>query len=315
MWSLLPGDRAFGPQLEGQFDFTLLFEQVMMTIVPGGVIALSLPYYLRTAIKAEQKVRSGFLLWAKLVVGVALLAIHTAALGVWYKASLFQTETGFAAAGMSLVASVCTLFILYISHTYSLQPSAFLSIFLTLTALFDITITRSYFRREGLTVFGALQAAVVILKLILVALEEVPKRNLFTQESVRSSASVETVSGFWNRVFFAWLNPLLLSGSRGELHMEDLPAVEQDFDCAKLYDRFLPLWNKSMPFKPMRCQYCTDQYSRQIFKIWPSQGFGSDRALAGSESNTPSSDVCRAQPFAAFPALSCCGRRQRRRRW
>lgn len=239
-------DGIFGPQLPGQFDFTLFFEHVMLTIVPGGVIVLAIPFYLGTALRAARRVRPGFLLWFKLGVGLALLAIHTTSLIMWQRASLFRSELALSAAVMSLVSSFGILVILFIAHTYSLQPSTFLSVFLTLTALFDITMTRSYFRRIGLGSIGALQISVVVLKFVLVILEELPKRGLLIAEDLRTRAAAETVAGFWNRSVFGWLNSLLIFGYRKELKMENLPSIDEEFNSMQLYDKFWPNWNRSM---------------------------------------------------------------------
>lgn len=219
----------------------------MLTLVPGGIVALAIPFYLKTAWREKRRVRSGLLLWLKLIVGLALLGIHTTSLVMWQKASLFRSDVSLAAAVMSLVASLGIMVILYIAHTYSLQPSAFLSVFLTITALFDITMTRSYFRRTGLDTIGALQASVVVLKLMLVVLEEIPKRTLFRTEQLRSSVATETVIGFWNRAIFGWLNSLILFGYRRDLDIDDLPSIEDEFDSLKLYDRFVPHWNQGVP--------------------------------------------------------------------
>lgn len=232
----------FGPQLAGHFDFTLLFEQIMLTIVPGGLIALSLPYYLKTVTRATRQVGSGVLLWVKLAAGLALIATQTANLVLWHNADLFQTGIALAATIMSLLSSVCTLSILYIAHAYSLQPSAFLSLFLSITMLFDATVARSYFLREGFRAVGALQVSVVVLKFVLILLEEVPKRTLFLDERQRRDTARETVSGLWNRYLFFWLNSLMIRGFRGNLTLDDLPQIDEAFDSSRLFEQFSPIW-------------------------------------------------------------------------
>lgn len=244
MWS--PHDGLFGPQLPGEFDFTLLFEQVMLTIVPGGIVVLAVPFYLTVALREVRRVRPGFLLWLKLGIGLALLAIHTTSLVMWQRASLFRSDFALAAAVMSLVSSLCILTIIYISHIYSLRPSAFLSVFLTVTAFFDITMTRSYFRRSGLDTIAALQVSVVALKFALVILEEVSKRALLRAEHLRSSLSSETVAGFWNRTVFGWFTSIMIFGFRNELTIDNLPNIEEEFDTKVLYRRFQPQWNQGM---------------------------------------------------------------------
>ncbi|KAJ6781135.1 hypothetical protein PWT90_04854 [Aphanocladium album] len=239
------GDGLFGPQLPGHFDFTLLFENIMFTIVPGGVAVLAIPFYLKLALRTTRSVRPGLLLWTKLVTGLAMLAVHITSLVLWQRASLFRSDLALSAAVMSLVSSASILATIYIAHTHSLQPSGFLSIFLSITATFDIAMTRSYFLREGLSTLGALQVTVAVLKFVLVVLEEVPKRSLFRNENQRDTASRETVSGFWSRAVFAWLNTLMIFGFRSEIKMESLPITDDDFDARMLYDSFLPNWTKA----------------------------------------------------------------------
>ncbi|KAJ3496257.1 hypothetical protein NLG97_g2789 [Lecanicillium saksenae] len=238
-------DGQFGPQLDGQFDFTLLFEHVMLTIVPGGLVVLAIPFYLKMALSEARKVRAGLLLWLKLAMGLALLVIHATSLALWQRASLFRSDIALAAAGMSLVTSLCIIVILYISHTYSIRSSGFLSLFLTITALFDITMTRSYFRRSGLDTIAALQTTVIVLKFGLVILEEVSKRALLRVESLRASVSAETVAGFWNRTVFGWFFSIMIFAFNHDLTLKNLPNIVEDLNVKVQYERFAPKWAKA----------------------------------------------------------------------
>ncbi|OAR03170.1 hypothetical protein LLEC1_03577 [Akanthomyces lecanii] len=231
--------------LPGQFDFTLVFEQSMLAIVPGGIITLLIPFYLRTAIRSPQHVRSGRLLWVKLAVGFILIAIQSSSLALWHGASLFRSNLALSAASMSLFASFGIVVILYVSHTHSLQPSAFLSVFLSLTMIFDIAMARSFFRRHGLGTIGALQNCVIILKLAIVVLEEVSKRTLFQAEQSRMSVSREGAAGFWNRATFTWLYPILSIGFCKELSLDDLPEIGEEFDCLRNFDDFSLRWTQA----------------------------------------------------------------------
>lgn len=61
------GDDSFGPQLQGQFDFTLLFEQTIFTILPSGLFLIVSSVYVYQLSQKPVRVRSGLLLWLKLV--------------------------------------------------------------------------------------------------------------------------------------------------------------------------------------------------------------------------------------------------------
>ncbi|ATY58701.1 ABC multidrug [Cordyceps militaris] len=238
-------DNDFGPKLMGQFDFTLLFEQAMLSIIPAGLVLLSLPYHVRLAVRAPARVRPGLLLWLKLAVGLTMVAMHTTSLILWQREAVFHSDLSLPAAVMSLVSSLGILVVLYVAHVYSLRTSGFLSVFLAITLLFDATMTRSYFRRAGLGTIGALQVVVVVAKFVLVVLEEVSKRHLFRADPVRLSASKETTAGFWNRAVFGWLNSLLLFGFRNTLKLQDLPPIDEHLQYSlQRYDHFVPRWKQ-----------------------------------------------------------------------
>ncbi|KAJ6780152.1 hypothetical protein PWT90_01968 [Aphanocladium album] len=237
-------DALFGPQLPGHFDFTLLFEHSMLWLVPAGVVILVTPMYFKGIARAQRQVRPGALLWVKLACGLALVGIQASNIALWRETDYFRSDVTIAACSMSLIASICTVAIIAIAHSYSLQPSTFLSVFCSITLFFDITMTRSYFFRETLGAIAVLQVCVVLLKVFLIILEEFPKRGLFVSTQMQSTASAETVSGFWNRSLFLWLNPLLLFGWRNTFTLDNLPSIGDEFASERLFDLFSPYWHK-----------------------------------------------------------------------
>ncbi|KAH8719598.1 ABC transporter gloK [Beauveria bassiana] len=217
----------------------------MLAIVPGGVVALMVPFYLQTALRSPRQVRSGRLLWLKLAIGIILLAVQTSNLVGWHAASLFRSKLALPAAAMSLLASVGIVIILCVAHTYSLQPSTFLGVFMSLTIIFDIAMACSCFRGHGFDTTGAISSYAIILKLTIVILEQVSKRNLFRTKKSRCTVSREGAAGFWNRATFTWLYPLLTAGFGKELSRDDLPQIGQDFDCLQNFDKFFPIWERA----------------------------------------------------------------------
>ncbi len=244
--SLVQADALLGPQLPGYFDFTVLFEHATLWLIPTALVILATPFYLSSLRHAQRQVRPGNLLWSKLVCGLALVAIQATNIALWHKTDYFHSRTTVVASVMSLLASLCTMAIITITHIYSLQSSSFLSMLFSLTMLFDITMARSYFFRETLSAIAALQVCVVALKLVLIVLEEVPKRSLYLSEELRSTASAETASGFWNRSLFVWLNPLLVFGWRNNFTIDNLPSIGEEFASERLFDRFSPHWIKGI---------------------------------------------------------------------
>ncbi|KAJ3496798.1 hypothetical protein NLG97_g2398 [Lecanicillium saksenae] len=235
-------DGQFGPQFPGQFDFTLFFEHIMFKIIPSCFAVLAIPFYVRLSLREAKKARPGLLLCLKLLVGTALVGVSAASLGLWHQAAI-RSSAALTAAAMSLLSSICVMVFLYTSHVYSIRPSSFLSLFLTITALLDIAVTRSYFRRPDLHTIGTLQACALVFKIILVGLEEVSKRALLCTEALRSSTASETLAGFWNRTTFAWFFTTMIFAFKNELTTENLPDIEQELDIKGVYERFARKWD------------------------------------------------------------------------
>ncbi|OAA80128.1 ABC transporter, transmembrane domain, type 1 [Akanthomyces lecanii RCEF 1005] len=238
-------DSLFGPQLPGHFDFTVLFEHAMLGLIPTALVVSVTPLYLKVLLHTQRQVRPGYLLWSKLACGVALVAIQAANIMLWHKTDYFQSRVTVATSIMSLLASICTMAIIVVTHIYYLQPSSFLSLLFSLTMIFDITMARSYFLRNTLSAIAALQVSIVVLKFFLVILEEVSKRGLYLSQELRSTVSAETASGFWNRSLFVWLNPLLVFGWRNQFTIDKLPSIGEEFESERLFDRFSHHWVKA----------------------------------------------------------------------
>lgn len=234
-------DNEFGPVLPGKFDFTLLFELVMLGMVPAGIVILLMPFYLGKMLIATNKVRPGPLLWLKLTAGTALIAVQLASIISWQKAGLYRSGVSLAASGMSFIASLCVVGLLYISHTFSLHQSSFLSIYLSATMLFDIAMTRSYFLRGSLDSLGALQATIAVLKLTLAVIEEIPKHHLFHSSTFRLGPAER--GGFWGRALLLWVNPILHLGFVKDFSVDELPHIGDRYDSESLFDKFVPNWN------------------------------------------------------------------------
>lgn len=62
------GDDYFGPQVNGYFDFTVLFEHSILSILPTALFILLAPCRIAWLLRQKDvHVRSGKLLWVKLV--------------------------------------------------------------------------------------------------------------------------------------------------------------------------------------------------------------------------------------------------------
>ena len=61
------GDNRFGPHLPGVFDFTLLFEQSILSLLPTALFILFTPLRVLPLVKRANRAEGRWLLWAKCV--------------------------------------------------------------------------------------------------------------------------------------------------------------------------------------------------------------------------------------------------------
>ncbi|KAH8715994.1 ABC transporter atnG [Beauveria bassiana] len=237
-------DDSFGPRLLGHFDFTLLFEHTMLHIIPASVIVFATPFYIYTLFHGTNVVRSGVLLWIKIFCALAMVGIQIANAVLWSQSAL-ESQLAQAAAIMTSISAACMGIMVVVGHLYFLRPPSFLGLALTLTMIFDVGTTWTYFHRNGLESIARLHVPLPALKLVLICLEEVSKRNLIRSKALRSSLGQEALAGFWNRSLLLWVNPLLLFGFRREITMNVLPGVGPHLEAELLYQHFQRRWDET----------------------------------------------------------------------
>ncbi|KJZ71929.1 hypothetical protein HIM_08685 [Hirsutella minnesotensis 3608] len=245
-------DASFGPQLADEFDFTLLFEQTILSILPDSLFITASPIYLAHLLRKSICARSGILLWVKLTTAFCLFGIQVALAGLWRKYSLYSSSPSLAAALLSCVGAVCIAAVLVAEHRHSTRPSTLLSVFLSISTLHDVAISRSFFRRPGLYTLGCVNVASALFKAAIVVLEEVPKTSLLRRSDETHALGKESTSGFWSRSLFLWLNSTLLLGFRNIINTGDLQELGPDFSSRRLYLKFEPIWSKADKTSP-RC--------------------------------------------------------------
>ncbi|KAG6006407.1 hypothetical protein E4U21_007073 [Claviceps maximensis] len=237
-------DDVFGPRVSTLFDFTLLFEQSILTILPTCLLLVASPLYVLRLAQKPICARRGRLLSVKLATVTVLLAIELAAAILWsYDDSKFRSSSSsLAAASLSCIATLSIAAVAYTEHRRLLSSSAFLSIYLSVTMLFDVAKARSCFLRPDLGSIGALKITTVVLKLFLLLVIETSKRPLLRSALFQPSMGPEVTSGFWTRSLFLWLNRTLLTGFQRVMSVDDLGDLGPEFDSSMLLVKFRSRW-------------------------------------------------------------------------
>ncbi|KAF5617327.1 major facilitator family transporter [Fusarium sp. NRRL 25303] len=218
----MSADNSFGPQRAGVFDFTILFEQSILSLLPTGLFILLVPLRLYVLWSNERATKSKPLLWAKMTMIAIYACLQTALLVLWCRQN--STKTAIAEPVLGLIESFVLATLSFVEHRNSRKPSKLIGAFLVITIILDIALVRTFWIRSMHSIAGVFTASFVI-KTILLVLEEMPKTPLSDKEKIH-----ETASGAINRSFFWWLNALFLQGHRTILETEDLQAIDSKFD-------------------------------------------------------------------------------------
>ncbi|KAJ3490415.1 hypothetical protein NLG97_g5784 [Lecanicillium saksenae] len=258
MMPKLDTDSHFWDPVLEYFDFTLAFEETILQLVPSCLSLLITPLFLLHYQHEPVYVRQSPLLWAKVVsflsaptplisrfltttvvkmVSVALIGCHSAIIGVYAQLDDFQTNTTLAALSLELVAAIAVGAMIYAEHMRAIRSSAFLALYLLFTVCADAVKSRSYFLRSGMEALGFLAEATAVLRFCLITLQEIPKKSLLVNDDIRAISGPETTSGYFQRAFFIYLHPMLMTGFRQNLTVEDMGKLGVEYSSEVLHLR------------------------------------------------------------------------------
>ncbi|KAJ5758005.1 uncharacterized protein N7511_006699 [Penicillium nucicola] len=239
-------DDQFGPivgtDCRGGFDFTILFESGILSILPAAsffLLALLRLAYLR---REGRKVLSSTFRIVALSFSVTFVAIQIALIALVAKHHPAE-KTLLASAILDLVAALGVVLLLDLEHVRSIRPSFLLSLYLFLTLILDLARVRTAWLTPDNEDYSVLLSTSLALKVILLILASVEKKKwLLSSEKHHSK---ESVSGPFSRGLFTWLNGLLWRGHSEALAGDDLPNVHEKLLSSELSTRFANTWAQS----------------------------------------------------------------------
>ncbi|KAK2008949.1 ABC transporter [Colletotrichum eremochloae] len=223
-------DNALGPAVQGcrgDFDFTLRFEAIFLTIIPASVFAaLSLP-------RIAYLSRKPRIVGAKTVQTIKL-AIVTVFATLQFALLIVQTtdgsRDGFAAAAsaLSFLAALFMIVLSYFEHGKAPRPSMLLTGFIFLQILFDAVTVRTSWLMAGTfptQLFARLFTASLAVKIVILFVEAQRKAKWIRWTPEEHSP--EETSGLFSLGVYFWLNRLFLQGYSRVLAISDLYALDR----------------------------------------------------------------------------------------
>lgn len=212
------------------FDFTLLFEQVALTIVPCGIFLTGALLRVRDLHQARRVSELDWKHQAKLTIASIYAVLKLAVVVLWALPS-----SGLPLTGVSVVSTVFPLLVAvslpalsHYEHTRTAKPSNLLSAYLNFTFMFDAAIARTLWLTQKTSssciALPAVFTTALLVKGALLLLEACTKTALTPSRGKASPP--ETLGSVYFQGFFGWAAPLVRSRSRGAIDLEDLEALD-----------------------------------------------------------------------------------------
>ncbi|KAL1959109.1 hypothetical protein VTO42DRAFT_2896 [Malbranchea cinnamomea] len=241
-------DDTFGPwalHCRGQFDFTLLFEETILTLAPLGLLLLVAPFRIAYLFKKEKKVVDSPLLHLKLTAFAAFTVLQLILLVLWTRPSDVKTRASIATGAVTLAGAVIFCMLSYVEHIRCVRPSLLLNGYFFFTLLFDSARARTLWMREtGDTsqMIAFAFTATVVLKFFMLLFEATEKRWMLRPQY--KAYPPEATSGILNRSFFVWLNSLFWAGFGRLLVIDDLFALDKHLVSERIHGQMQAAWSK-----------------------------------------------------------------------
>lgn len=251
------GDDTFGPVLASNssssascydFDFTLLFEDAFLSLVPNGLFLFLAAWRVHRLVR---ECTATVVVWPLLrACKIALFAVQTA---LQLAVVILQAtghgvvaRTTVAADAVAVASTLALLAVSWLEHSRTVRPAAVTQLFLFFSLLFDAPRIRTFWLLDGPSqhVVASLITAALAVKFVALQVESVPKWTHVVSVAPNSIAPEER-QGVFSRIFFWWLMPLFLAGYRRDLAMDDLCAIDDDLQGRILHDRLQKQWERA----------------------------------------------------------------------
>ncbi|KAF5625992.1 multidrug resistance-associated 1 [Fusarium sp. NRRL 52700] len=262
--NVLP-EADFGPSASGRFDFTVLFENVMLSIVPSALFLILVPQRLLWLKREPRKIVENSRLLIKLGLITVYTGLQLVILTYWMVGPLPTSQSQIAAAALVFVNGLLLALLSYVEHTRSVRPSTVINVYLLFTAIFDCAIARTLWIIDGAHTVARLFTAATSAKALVLISEAWEKRSILRAQY--RDLSPETTSGILGRSIFWWINPLMKLGFSNFLTEHDLYAIENSLLGKRLFAQMEKSWRTANQVKSNALFWSTVWSSRRVFLL------------------------------------------------
>ncbi|TQN66274.1 ABC transporter atnG, partial [Colletotrichum shisoi] len=232
----------------------LLFPSALVVAPAAAVLVSGLIGYRRRPGRRPESPQGSRLLTRKMILWQALAAFQLAALLilVWIATTNTPPDatSGIAVASwsLSLASSLLLVLVSRLEHSRSRPPSALLQTFLLATIVLDAARFRTAWFSAGEPVHDEARQLLpvqLIIKILLLIAESGSKAAVIAIPARRISR--EEASGIVGTAFALWILPLLSSGWRKDLTVDDLEPMDEALSSERVLDKLSSAWQRADP--------------------------------------------------------------------
>ncbi|KAH7141839.1 putative multidrug resistance-associated protein, partial [Dactylonectria macrodidyma] len=241
-------DATFGPavpriaECRGGFDFTVTFEESILSIGTACLLFVILPWRLLFLWRETRKTKSTWLHEIKLLGFATLGVLQIVLLALFSKSQTGYRPVLISSATLQVCASILLAVLSHWEHRNAVRPSFLISAFLFLSSIMDAARARTQSLIEGQHVVASILITIVVAKLLLLLIETKGKTRILVPEYLETSSELR--SSLFSRAFFIWLIPVLSAGFKGIISSADLPAVNEKLSSETLATMVESRWKK-----------------------------------------------------------------------
>ncbi|KAK1570181.1 canalicular multispecific organic anion transporter 1 [Colletotrichum navitas] len=232
----IEADRVFGPAVQGcrsDFDFTLLFHDSILTILPSAVLIILASIQITILVYRPTFARLDRRYYSKLAVAFVSAALQLALLIQRCLTEDIKTAASVPAAVLGFAAACALCLLSPIEHRKSCRPSSLIMAYLFTAILTEVARARTYFLM-GQTVGAAITTTDCLVKVLLAVLEG--KKKVLDRYS--DSKGPEDLAGPISQSFLLWLNSLFLTGYRRAFTARDMGMISSPLYTHSILYRF-----------------------------------------------------------------------------
>ncbi|GIZ49230.1 hypothetical protein CKM354_001226500 [Cercospora kikuchii] len=240
----LQADNVLGPAVtqgcRANFDFTLLFEESILSILPATLLLFLVPLRATTLQRQGVKVLRTTSLLFKQVSIVLLACAQLAILVGWSLQPLQRTRASVPAAAVSFIASLALLYLSSLEHAKTIRPSSLINLWILVSLLLDLPQARTLWLRPGSRIVPVTFSISLAAKVLILYLEaRNKKRSIFPQYRFHAP---EALVNLYSQVSLWWINPMFWTGYRSFLSIDSLYDIDEGLSSASAEATFARHW-------------------------------------------------------------------------